>query len=196
MSDVTKRALESTLKNLLQQKPLDKITIAELTAECGISRMTFYYHFHDIHELVTWICDEAAAKAIAGNALHNTWEAGLLQIFRTVQADASFFTAVYFSVSRERIDQYLYEVTYDLLHQVVETKSAGIDTSAADCDFVTNFYKYSFVGVLTDWVRTGMQQDPSDIVDRISALMAGNIRRALTSAAHSRGTEQTSSTRK
>lgn len=44
MSQVTKRALEASLKNLLLQKPLSKITISDITEDCGINRMTFYYH--------------------------------------------------------------------------------------------------------------------------------------------------------
>ena len=42
MSQVTKRALEASLKNLLLQKPLSKITISDITEDCGINRMTFY----------------------------------------------------------------------------------------------------------------------------------------------------------
>ena len=45
MSQVTKRALEESLKHLLLEKPLNKITIADITEDCGVSRMTFYYHF-------------------------------------------------------------------------------------------------------------------------------------------------------
>ena len=41
MSNTTKLALEASLKKLLLQKPLDKITINDLTEDCGISRMTF-----------------------------------------------------------------------------------------------------------------------------------------------------------
>ena len=47
MSQVTKRALEASLKNLLLKKPLSKITISDITEDCGINRMTFYYHFKD-----------------------------------------------------------------------------------------------------------------------------------------------------
>ena len=36
MSNTTKRALEASLKKLLLQKPLDKITIQDLTTDCGI----------------------------------------------------------------------------------------------------------------------------------------------------------------
>ncbi len=41
MPNTTKPALEASLKKLLLHKPIDKITIADLTADCGISRMSF-----------------------------------------------------------------------------------------------------------------------------------------------------------
>ena len=51
-----------SLKKLLKKKPFDKITIADLTEDCGISRMAFYYHFKDIYDLVEWSCLEDAQK--------------------------------------------------------------------------------------------------------------------------------------
>lgn len=56
MSQFTKRALEDSLKHLLLQKPLNKITINDIAEDCGINRMTFYYHFKDIYDLVEWSC--------------------------------------------------------------------------------------------------------------------------------------------
>lgn len=64
---LTKHALEDSLKRLLLQKPLTKITIADLTEDCGVSRMTFYYHFQDIYDLVEWACEEDAGRALANN---------------------------------------------------------------------------------------------------------------------------------
>ena len=52
MSQITKQALGDALRHFLAQKPLNKITISDLTDHCGISRMTFYYHFEDIYDLV------------------------------------------------------------------------------------------------------------------------------------------------
>lgn len=45
MSQITKRALEQSLKNLLLKKPLNKITISDITEDCGINRMTFLLSF-------------------------------------------------------------------------------------------------------------------------------------------------------
>ena len=64
MAQITKKALEASLKNLLLQKPLSKITIQDITDDCGISRMTFYYHFSDIYHLVEWVCVEEAQKVL------------------------------------------------------------------------------------------------------------------------------------
>lgn len=81
---LTKRALEESLKHLLLTKPLTKITIANLTEDCGVSRMTFYYHFQDIYDLVEWSCEEDARQALANNKTAETWQTGLANIMFAV----------------------------------------------------------------------------------------------------------------
>ena len=85
MPNTTKQALEESLKHMLLKKPLDKITIRDITEDCGISRMAFYYHFKDIYDLVEWACIEDASKALQGKKTYETWQEGLLQIFEAVQ---------------------------------------------------------------------------------------------------------------
>ena len=58
MSDITKRALEASLKKMLLKKPVTKITISDITEDCGVNRATFYYHFKDIYVLIEWSCEE------------------------------------------------------------------------------------------------------------------------------------------
>lgn len=72
MSQITKRALEQSLKNLSLKKPLNKITINDITEDCGISRRTFYYHFQDIYDLVEWCCREDARKALEEKKTYET----------------------------------------------------------------------------------------------------------------------------
>lgn len=83
MSQVTKRALEASLKNLLLKKPLSKITINDITEDCGINRMTFYYHFKDIYDLVEWSCAEDAKKALEGKKNLRHLAAGIPPDFRS-----------------------------------------------------------------------------------------------------------------
>lgn len=64
MSQTTKRAIAASLKKLLETTPLSKITIADIAEDCCISRMTFYYHFQDIYDLVKWICFDEGSRAL------------------------------------------------------------------------------------------------------------------------------------
>ena len=66
MPNTTKAALEESLKRLLLKKPLDKITITDITTDCGISRMAFYYHFKDIYDLVGMVLCGRREKSPAG----------------------------------------------------------------------------------------------------------------------------------
>lgn len=133
MSNTTKQALEASLKKVMLQKPLDKITISDITSDCGISRMAFYYHFKDIYDLVEWSCLEDAKRALQGKR------------------------------------------TYDLLKAVVEEKTAGMQIREEQKEFIANFYKYSFVGIMLDWIKQGMKEDYSEIVDNMALTLHGSI---------------------
>ena len=179
MSQTTKRALEASLKHLLAKKPLDKITINDIAEDCGISRMTFYYHFKDIYDLIEWSCIEEASRVIEGNKTYDTWQEGFLHIFEAVRENKPFVMNVYHSVSREQIELFLYQETYDLLIAVVEEKAAGLQVREEDKVFIADFYKYAFVGLMLDWIRKGMKEDPNVIMRDLSLLLQGNMRAAL-----------------
>ena len=179
MSNTTKLALEASLKELLKKKPFDKITIADLTEDCGISRMAFYYHFKDIYDLVEWVCVEDGKKALRDKKTYDTWQEGFLHIFEAVLANKPFVMNVYHSVSREQIELFLYQVTYDLLIAVVEEKATGLQVREEDKVFIADFYKYAFVGLMLDWIRKGMKEDPNVIMRDLGLLLQGNMRAAL-----------------
>ena len=179
MSQTTKRALEASLKSLLLKKPLDKITISDIAEDCGISRMTFYYHFKYIYDLVEWVCAEDAARALDGKKTCDTWEEGLLNIFDAVLENKPFILNVYRSANREQVETYLYKVIHPLIIGVIEEKAQGIPLRDADKDFIANFYKYAFVGFLLAWINNGLKEDPKQLVDRLSLLIHGSISTAV-----------------
>lgn len=179
MSQTTKRALAASLKKLLLQKPLDKITVIDIVEDCEVNRQTFYYHFKDIFDLIEWMCLDEASKALNGQKTYDTWQQGFLQIFQAVQQNKPFIMNVYHSVSREQVELYLHEVTYDLMTGVIEEQAQGMSVRDEDKKFIADFYKFAFVGLMLDWIRKGMKQDPKEIVEHLSVLIQGDITRAL-----------------
>lgn len=179
MSDTTKRALETSLKNLLLKKPVNKITINDITEDCGVNRATFYYHFKDIYDLIEWSCEEDSRKAADGNTTYETWQQGLLNIFHAVEENKPFILNIYRHVSQEQIVRYLYRVVYQLIIDVVEECAEGMSVREEDKKFIADFYKYAFVGIMLEWISHNMSQPPEKIVERLSDLIDGDINRML-----------------
>ncbi|NBH84016.1 TetR family transcriptional regulator [bacterium C-53] len=179
MSNTTKLALEASLKKLLLNKPIDKVTINDLTAECGISRMAFYYHFKDIYDLVEWICVEDGKRALQGKKTYDTWQEGMQQIFEAVLENKLFILNVYRSIGREKIENYLYKLTFGLIADVVEEKCVGMGLAEENKAFIAEFYKYGFVGIMLGWIDRGMKEDYEEIVRKMSITLHGNIANSI-----------------
>jgi probable dihydroxyacetone kinase regulator len=179
MSQVTKRALEQSLKNLLLKKPLTKITVSDITDDCGINRMTFYYHFKDIYDLVEWSCLEDAKMALEEKKTYDTWQQGLLQIFKAVQENKPFILNVYRCVHREQVEKYLQPLVDQLLLNVINEEAAGITVRDEDKQFIAQVYSYMFIGLMLDWIKDDMREDPQQIVEKLSKLIKGSVSVAL-----------------
>ena len=179
MSQVTKRALEQSLKNLLLKKPLTKITVGDITDDCGINRMTFYYHFKDIYDLAEWSCIEDAKRALDEKKTYDTWQQGLLQIFKAVQENKPFILNVYRCVHREQVEKYLQPLVDQLLLNVINEEAAGITVRDEDKQFIAQVYSYMFIGLMLDWIKDDMREDPQQIVEKLSKLIKGSVSVAL-----------------
>ncbi len=179
MSQVTKRALEQSLKNLLLKKPLNKITVADIADDCGINRMTFYYHFKDIYDLVEWSCLEDAKRALDEKKTYDTWQQGLLQIFEAVQENKPFIMNVYRCVHAEQVEKYLQPLVDRLLLGVLEEESRGMTIRDEDKQFIAQVYSYIFIGLMLDWIKDNMREDPRQIVGRLARLIKGSMAAAV-----------------
>ena len=179
MSQITKRAMEAALKKLLLEKPLTKITVSDITEECGMNRMTFYYHFKDIYDLVEWACLEDATKALEGKKTAETWQQGFLQIFYAVRENKPFIMNVYHCVSREQVEKYLQPLVDRLLLDVINEEVGEMKVRDEDKQFIAQIYSYIFIGLMLDWIKDDMREDPQQIVDRLARLIKGSVSAAL-----------------
>jgi len=175
MSDSTKKALANALNDVLEKKPLDKITITDLTDACGVNRQTFYYHFHDIYELVEWMYLGAANYAIGQNKTYTNWQDGMLSMCNMMLENKSFILRTYHSRAKDHLEEILVDLSYELLMNVVKEYSANYSISLENAKFIANFYKYAFAGVILEWVKNEMKGDPKTMIKRVGKLMKGTF---------------------
>lgn len=90
-SNITKKALAQSLKELGASKILDKITVADITEHCGVNRQTFYYHFDDKYELLNWIYTQDLFIPLTRDLTFENWGDKLVQLFQYMKQQKSFF---------------------------------------------------------------------------------------------------------
>lgn len=178
----TKKAIGYAFKELLLEKPFNKISVNDITDKCGINRQTFYYHFCDIRDLVEWICVEDAENALKDNRTYKNWVDGFLAIFDLLKKDRIFVLNIYKNAHRDLLENYLHKVTYDLLLNVVNEKAVNYLVREDDKEAIANFYKFGFVGIVLEWVENDMRQDATEIVNQLRYLIHGTLDTALANA--------------
>ena len=175
----TKRELKEALKKVLLKKSILKITIKDITEECGVNRMTFYYHFHDIYELVEWLWRDDIESAFRGMNTHDMWWQGYFQVFQIFSEEKKVIKNLYIEKYSEHIKQTMYTFTFNLMMELVEEEAVDTKISREDKEFIAEFYKYVFVGITLDWIKDGMKKDPKQIIKQLGILMEGNVKRAV-----------------
>ena len=102
-SNITKKALAQSLKELGSTKILDKITVADITNHCGVNRQTFYYHFNDKYELLNWIYTEDLFKPLTKDLDFFNWGDKLVGLLKYMKNMKPFFNM---TVCLSRFDKF------------------------------------------------------------------------------------------
>ncbi len=179
MKELTKKALACSLKKMLEQKTLDKITVMDITEDCGVNRQTFYYHFQDIYALLEWIFANETRQAMDADPSYANWADCLLRVFGYLLENKAFITNVSRSISRDVLERYLYNVQRHYLDLVLAELDPGKRLPQSDRAFIENFFAYAIVGTILEWVKSGMKEDYHAIQARIVKLTAGDMEKYL-----------------
>ena len=177
--ETTKRLIAYAFKELLAEKPYNRITVNDIAKKCDINRQTFYYHFHDIIELIEWICESEVESSLKQISTYATWQEGYLTLFELIRKDKVIVTNIYRHTPYEYLTKYLYRVTYQILYNVVSEQAESMSISKKDKEFIANFYKFGFVGLVTEWIDSDMAENPEVIVNRLNTLIEGSVKNAL-----------------
>ena len=182
-SDHTKHALAAALKELMVQKPLDKITIQELTSQCGMRRQNFYYHFEDVYDLLRWLFQEEAVSLLRQHEGALLWQDGLLQLYEYLEENRAFCICALKSVGRDHIRRFVEADIHAIIHRTVDQIGEEIgalktDCGAADVELITHFYVVALAGMTESWLLGRVDRTPQELIDFADQLLQDHVRGA------------------
>ena len=182
-SDQTKHALAAALKDLMAQKPIDKITIHDITERCGIRRQNFYYHFEDVYDLMRWMFQEEAVSLLRQHEGTLLWQEGLLQLFRYIEENKAVCLCALRSVGREHLKRFFETDIHAIIHRTVEqfghevgAISAGVTDS--DVELVTHFYVVALTGMLESWLLGEIDRTPEELIRSADCILQDHVQGA------------------
>lgn len=188
MAQMTKLALAQSLKQLMAERTLDKITIKEVVARCGVNRQTFYYHFRDIYHLLDWMFaneGQEFAKKYPDIQKADDGQTILRSLCTYLQENRSVMLNIYNSLGRELLDRYLCREIATLLTDSLQARSDRAGVTPEQLAFLINFYKHAFVGATLDWFQTGMPGETEKIVAQFAPILKGTFDSAMKRMANS-----------
>lgn len=60
----SKQLIEESMVELIQQKPIESISVSQIVQNCGLSRQTFYNHYVDKFDIVDTIYKNAIERVM------------------------------------------------------------------------------------------------------------------------------------
>ena len=176
--DRTKQAICEAFSQLLEEKPISKISVREIAAQCGVARNTFYYHYRDIPTLLQQILEEVMDELVRRYYSPKSPVDCIRALLDYMKAHQKALLHIYRYLPREDFQAYL-------------DAAQGLDVPQEDIEIMAHFYKCAVVGALLDWLDAGMDYDIKRIFFRVCVLLNGSGKRALLRARRMQAPEPT-----
>ncbi len=174
----TKKAIRQAFAELMSRKPIEEISISDISAEALINRKTFYAHYASVHEVIAEIEDEVTAslqKLLADKHLDE------------ILGNPSGFFNDLLQIINENIDVYGRLLTMNgnsgLVHKIVQITrrqicSAFEQESPVDRQTLDTGVYFTLAGMLAvfaEWYSSGRDQSIESLSDQLSRLCFNGI---------------------
>lgn len=186
MASFTKFAIMRAFGDLAVSKPVDKITVKDITDRCGISRNTFYYHYQDIYQVLKAYVQYAAEQVVGMMAEEaDDAKAGLTGV-RYLEAHRELLCSLYRSAANEEVRSCLQSASQIIFDRFIDTISRGMGAEEKDRQILSLICQYMVQGLMTSWLDSdGMVNGESleEVLVRIDYLLGGMMKEALSRSA-------------
>lgn len=167
MATNTKLLIAQAYADLLTKKNVDKVTVKDVVEVCGITRQTFYYHYHDLLDVIEWSIRRQTEMALRESLQQNNWEEALCSFLTVACKNRPLVRKLYASQKRFETNSLIIDSVRTWLTRVYQEKCENADLSLQQTEFAIQFYTYAICGVLLETVMsddTDMRSKAEQIV--------------------------------
>lgn len=170
----TKRRLADALLVLLQNHPINEITVDDIVNQCEVNRNTFYYHFDNIGELVEFYVKSIVDDLIEKHPPHVT---SLSDCFNAAidfsLHNAQIIKNVFHSTNRAVFERHLWHLCEYTISSYISSNPKDINLPATGEEMLVlrEYLKFELFGFTIDYLTRGMPEDVRDKVVILTKLI-------------------------
>ncbi len=176
-SNITKRVLALTLKDLMRTQPFEKVNVSEICDSCGVSRKTFYYHFKDKYDLVEWIFDTEFVSVIKQSHVRDRYSF-VPAICHYFYKERAFYANLLEFTGQNSFRQYFRQFLFEAVEPFIRFDSSEITFAASQAGLATDEAREFFAQFLSDavlvsilrWLTSGTPVPPEKFLARLQAV--------------------------
>lgn len=148
-----KEILVESFRELADKQNVDKITIKDITSNCGYSPATFYRQFSDKYDLIAWDYFQKAELIISNVGNNNQpWKQAQLDAMRYYQENREYLKNLFLHTSGlESFIQHMVEINIANVNTYISKKFSvsKLDKTTTLC---LRLYCYSTAQLVCEWI--------------------------------------------
>lgn len=165
----TKSILATALIDLSARKNFTKITIADITHVSGFNRQTFYYHFRDKYELLSWIYEDEAQQVFDEDISLENWHRYMAVLLQHIRNNRAFYSNTIRS-DESYFQQFIFKLTSSLFYKAIDTLDLHHQLDVSDKKFYAEFFSFGISGVVINWIKSDMKESPEKVANALKSL--------------------------
>ena len=173
-SSVTKNALGAGLKKVMKTKPFSKVVVDDIAEACNVSRGTFYYHFTDKYDLLNWVFSTEVTPILSKYNKPSNWIDGYVELCKFMLKSKQFYLRVFEFVGQNSPHQFLLDFYTELFASDDFVNDSQCTYKSATTkemrSIVARLESFAYVGIITEWVNSGMDTDYMANIEELKAL--------------------------
>ena len=175
MANFTKNAIRTSFLKLENDRPLSKITVKDITDDCGINRNSFYYHYQDIPSLIQEIFTEEIERIIREHPSIESLEECISIACAFASENKRAILHIYNSVNRDIFEQYLWQACSQTIIVYFHTAFPAARLSEQDRYVLLQYHTCNAFGAVSSWLNSGMRYDIVGIAHRMCEISHGMV---------------------
>ena len=175
MLNITERALLKALTELLEEHPLDRINVKDITDKCGVTRNTFYYHFHDVYDALDCYFTNEIEQMLTKYEKDADWTGGFLEGLEFVYEHKTMIEHIYNFVEWRELRDYLDSIIFKYALAVIGQEFKKTEYPLKVKEITADFYTNALLGATVKWIKDGMKERPENMAKLYNNLFYGTI---------------------